>query len=113
MAPTETLPPEERRARALRELLVRRIIEAPEAAVAHGGVTLQRMRAADTAGHAGALFDAWERLLDGPVEEIVTVLTDPAHDQLASSSPFAGLLAPHERWDALRATRGAGATDAA
>ena len=113
MSPTDAPTPELRRARALRKALARRVVEAPDDAVAHGRSTLARMRLADSDGHARTLLDAWDRLLDGPIEQIVAVLTDPAdQDQLASSSPFAGLLRPEERWEVLRAERRAGSADA-
>lgn len=112
MSPTDALPPELRRARALLAALARRIVEAPDDAVAHGRSTPARMRSADSDGHAGALLDAWDGLLDGPVDQIVAVLTDPDRDQLASSSPFAGLLRPEERWDVLRSERRAGSAEA-
>ena len=113
MSPTDAPPPELQRARALRAALARRIVEAPDDAVAHGRSTLTRMRSADSGGHARALLDAWDRLLDGSIDQIVAVLTDPDQDQLASSSPFAGLLRPEERWEILRAERRAGSADAA
>ena len=113
MSPTDAPTPELRRARALRAALARRIVDAPDDAVAHGHATLARMRSADVGGHARALFDAWDQLLDGPIDQIVAVLTDPDQEQLASSSPFAGLLRPQERWAVLRAERRAGSADAA
>lgn len=89
----------------MRAALVERILDDPAAAIAHGRSNLVRLRAADTEGHAVALLDAWDRLLEGPIEAIVATLTDPDAEQLASSSPFAGLLRPTERWDILRRIR--------
>lgn len=111
MSPTDAPSPELGRARALGAALARRIVEAPDDAVAHGRSTLDRMRSADSDGHARALLDAWDRLLDGPADQIVAVLTDPDQDQLASSSPFPGLLHPGERWEILRAERRTGSAE--
>jgi hypothetical protein len=45
----------------------------------------------------------WQQLLDGPVEALIEVLTSPNEDArvLRQSSPFAGVLAPRERWAIL------------
>lgn len=45
----------------------------------------------------------WQQLLDGPVEALIEVLTssDESARVLRQSSPFAGVLAPRERWAIL------------
>lgn len=61
--------------------------------------TIARWRATTRTGPQPYL-DAWERLLDGPSEALVAVLvadTDEAAT-LRSCTPFAGVLAPKERW---------------
>ncbi|MGA8260810.1 MAG: hypothetical protein WB783_11400, partial [Arenicellales bacterium] len=42
----------------------------------------------------------WEELLDGDEDRLVVVLTSPSEDarRLRSSSPFAGVISPRERW---------------
>ena len=47
----------------------------------------------------------WLRVLELPLEEIVTVLTDPGERSrdLRQTSPFAGVLDPRTRWEAWRA----------
>ncbi len=47
---------------------------------------------------------AWADVLSRPLPEVIDVLVDPgphARD-LRQSSPFAGVLSPRERWDALK-----------
>lgn len=45
----------------------------------------------------------WQELLDGPMSELIDVLTSPSEEArvLRQSSPFAGVLAPRERWALL------------
>ena len=47
---------------------------------------------------------AWADVLSRPLPEIIGVLVDPGANacDLRQSSPFAGVLSPSERWDALR-----------
>lgn len=51
--------------------------------------------------------EAWDALLARPLPEILAVLVDPSQRarDLRQSSPFAGVLSPRERWDALRRLR--------
>ena len=60
----------------------------------------------------GALIDkgawqepGWEKLLDGPIEDILDVLTSqtPRSRELRANSPFAGVLSSEERERALLA----------
>lgn len=51
--------------------------------------------------------EAWAALLARPLPDILAVLVDPGQRarDLRQSSPFAGVLSPRERWDALRRLR--------
>ena len=53
--------------------------------------------------------EAWAALLAGPLETIVAALADPAPHMraLRQASPFAGALAPRERWRIHRELAGA------
>ena len=68
---------------------------------------LARMRQAHPAGLVQADFDAWEQLLDGPLELLFDVLvsTSPKAIELRQNTPFAGVLTPAERARALSAFR--------
>lgn len=49
----------------------------------------------------------WQKLLDGPWEEIRAILLDPGEEgcRLRQSDPFVGILSPQERWEIYRAHR--------
>jgi hypothetical protein len=68
---------------------------------------LLRMRQAHTQGRVQADFDAWQELLDGPLEKLFAVLlsTSPVAIQLRQNTPFAGVLTQAERAKALSAFR--------
>lgn len=81
---------------------VARHLEADESAV--------RARAHRNLNQSRAQYDVepqwirqWQQLLDGPVDALVEVLTSPDEGArvLRQSSPFAGVLAPRERWAIL------------
>jgi hypothetical protein len=46
------------------------------------------------------VFQEWNRILDGPMDEIRAILVSPSEKArwLRQSSPFAGILEPRERW---------------
>jgi hypothetical protein len=59
---------------------------------------LDRMR---TLGeHARPYVEAWQRILDLPLEELSKKLAEDSEEmaQLRQSSPCAGVLSPRERW---------------
>ena len=66
---------------------------------------LARMRQAHARGQASRWLDAWETLLDGPVEDVLEALTSrsPRSRELRQNSPFAGVLNPDERLQVLGA----------
>ena len=47
--------------------------------------------------------EAWERLLEGPVEDLCALLVEPGERgaALRQVSPFAGVLSARERWRIL------------
>jgi len=108
-------PPEERKSRALHRAIVARIAADPELALVKARRNLQRLRRADSEGHASGVLDEWAGLLDGPIEPIILAMLadDPWSEHLATSSPFAGLLTPRERWAVLRRFREQERPDAA
>ena len=64
------------------------------------------------AGGAKPYLDEWRRLLDYPLEELLSLIVqDNEHmNAMRQSAPFAGVLEPKERWDiyALFAPAGEG-----
>lgn len=62
---------------------------------------LQRVRAWRRSGAAHPHYlDAWERLLTGPLEDLLAALTDESETARAmrQATPFAGVVGPRERW---------------
>jgi hypothetical protein len=58
-------------------------------------------------GQAKRWLHEWERLLDGPVDELLANLTSrsPKGRELRQNSPFSGLLSEEERHQTLAAWR--------
>jgi hypothetical protein len=56
---------------------------------------------------SGRWAEAWRDLLARPSHELEAALTEDSQQarDLRQSSPFAGVLSPRERWDALRRLR--------
>ena len=97
----------EKRALRLHELIAAKLSARPQSVVSLARRNLDVMRTADVGGNASKYLDAWSRLLDGPLDTLVTVMTstDQAARDLRQSSPFAGVLSDEERLEALRAVR--------
>lgn len=57
-----------------------------------------------TGSVARAWADAWAGVLDGTLDEVIQVITDPGEEaaSLRQSSPFAGAIDPATRWRILR-----------
>lgn len=53
-----------------------------------------------TSGASAPYLDTWRKLLDLPLEELLHLMVDQSERMTAlrQSSPFAGVLTPHERW---------------
>jgi len=79
-----------------------RLAADPEAVEARARINLAVMRRASPA--AEEWLGAWERLLSGPRHDLLALLADPGPGSrdLRQCSPFAGVLAPRERWVILR-----------
>lgn len=92
------------RSRALHRAIAERLRERPAAVLAHARHNLATLRAANTDGSADPWLDCWAGLLAGPLDVVVGVLTtpEPWADELRQNTPFAGILAPRERWDIYR-----------
>lgn len=60
---------------------------------------LAKLRATHARGASSRWLDEWERILKGPVDQILDVLTSrtPRARELRQNSPFAGVLTPNDR----------------
>lgn len=78
----------------------------PHGVLAQARRNLLKMRAIDPGGSRRYL-DRWERLLDGSPEQLLAVLTSTGQQAraLRQCTPFAGVIAPRERWALFRAWR--------
>lgn len=103
---TQSLTRDQRRSLWLAYAVAAHIVEDPPAAVSVARTNLARMRKA-VRGQARLWLDEWERLLDGPVDELLDTLTSrsPRARELRQNSPFAGLLGAEERLRVLGAWR--------
>lgn len=103
---TQRLTRDQRRSLWLAYAVAAQLVEDPERAVATARANLIRMRQS-ARGQAIRWLDEWERLLDGPVEDVLDSLTSrsPKGRELRQNSPFAGLLTQDERTRALNAWR--------
>jgi len=103
---TDRLSRDERRSLWLAYATASRIVQDPDTAVELGRTNLMKMRST-VRGTAVRWLDEWEKLLGGPVEELLAALTSstPRGRELRQLSPFAGLLSDDERQRVLSAWR--------
>ena len=76
-----------------------RVVADPVGTLALARENLRRMRENAARGAALRWFDEWERLLDGPLLELLEALTSPSplSRELRQNTPFAGVLSEDER----------------
>jgi transcriptional regulator with XRE-family HTH domain len=93
---------EERRSLALHLAIAERFVEDPALVRRIARRNLRTMRAANPA--ATETLRAWQRALDGADADLLDLLRDPRPGAraLRQVTPFAGVLAPAERWEAYR-----------
>ena len=96
---------EDRRSLALHSRIAERLQKSPETVLSQARANLERMRRV----HPGArpLLDEWAAILAGPLEAVVSTLTDPGlrFREVRQVTPFAGVLEPLERSDVYRRFR--------
>lgn len=75
------------------------IVKDPERALAIARGNLDRMRGAASRGSLSIWQAEWEKLLDGPLVDLLTALTSPAprSRELRQNHPFAGMLSEADR----------------
>ena len=105
-ARTEHLTRPERRSLWLAYAVAGKVAADPEHARQLARRQIDRMRPI-ARGQARQWLVEWERLLDGPTEDLLRTLTDtsPFARELRQNSPFAGLLPSDERTQVLASWR--------
>ena len=84
-----------------------RLRQDPDRILGLARANLARMRQVHSDGSADPWFDAWDALLDGPLDAVVAVLVtdDEPSRQLRQNTPFAGVLPDRERQALIRELR--------
>lgn len=87
----------DRRSLALHAAVAEKLQQQPEL-LAVARANLERWR--QGAGRSQAYLDAWEKILELPLEELTRQMLLPGEKMTAmrQASPFAGVLTPRERW---------------
>jgi len=90
---TQRMTRDQRRSLWLAYATAGRIVEDPDRAKRLAARNLERMRESSR-GQARRWLDEWERLLDGPIDRVLSTLvsTSPRGRELRQNSPFAGVL---------------------
>jgi hypothetical protein len=98
----------ERRTLALHKAISEKIQLDPQGLIGHAMRNLDGLRNRDHDGHSEPYFEAWQLLLEGPVADLLRVMTstDAAARALRQASPFSGILTDNERLDVLMAVDG-------
>jgi excisionase family DNA binding protein len=93
----------------LHRAVVGKVVANPERAVDVARRNLRRLQQQHPRGRAHTVLAEWARLLDGPIEPVLDVLTSRSQRgiELRQSSPFAGLLTERERSAVLGASASA------
>jgi excisionase family DNA binding protein len=111
-ARTQRLTRDQRRSLWLAYAVGGRIVADPHRAGNLARRNLELMRASSR-GQARRWLDEWERLLNGPIDELLTMLVSPSPKgrELRQNAPFAGLLGKAERAKVLDAWKDRDAKD--
>ena len=84
-----------------------RVVADPEGTRELARKNLKAMRESSARGATQVWMREWERLLDGPLTELLTALTSPAprSRELRQNNPFAGVLSDDERRQVLHSSK--------
>lgn len=98
---------DQRRSLRLAYAVAGRLATDPEGTLALAHANLARLRARHTRGRTAVWLQQWQDLLDGPLDDLLEVLTAPGQRarELRQNSPFAGVLSEDERQAVLSAPR--------
>jgi hypothetical protein len=102
----EQLSRSEEFSQAFHRAVAKRLAEDRAGVLAQARRNLATMRRAN-GPRAKPWLDEWERLLDGPTDELLTALR-VSHEHtrdLRQNTPFAGVIPPRERWEILADVR--------
>lgn len=96
---------DQRRSIWLNMAVAGKLVRHPESTLARARENLDALRAQHPRGQAARWLTEWDRLLDGPTERVLEVLTSTTQyaRELRQNSPFAGVLTPRERDEVLTA----------
>jgi excisionase family DNA binding protein len=104
---TTRLSADQRRSLRLAYATAGKLVQDPERVLSVARANLDRMQARHTRGRPAVWLQQWRDLLDGPLDELLNVLTAPSERarELRQNSPFAGVLSDDERAAVLSAIR--------
>ena len=95
----------DRRSRWLNIAVAGELVRDPDAVLERARTNLALLQSRHPRGRGAMWLSEWEKLLDGPIEDVLDVLTSqtPRSRELRANSPFAGVLSSEERERALLA----------
>ena len=93
----------DRRSRWLNIAVAGEVARDPDTVLRRAHANLELLQAKHPRGRGAMWLREWEKLLDGPVEDVLDVLTSqtPRARELRANSPFAGVLSSEDRDKAL------------
>lgn len=97
----------DRRSRWLNIAVAGELVRDPDTVLRRAGANLELLQAKHPRGRGAMWLRDWEKLLDGPVDDVLDVLTSqtPRAQELRANSPFAGVLSSEDREKTLHAFR--------
>jgi excisionase family DNA binding protein len=99
---------DQRRSLWLNTAVAGRLVADPSGVLNRARSNLDTLQAAHPRGQAAYWLEEWAKLLDGPTERVLEVLTSPTPwaREMRQNSPFSGVLDDDERVQVLTAFRG-------
>lgn len=99
---------DQRRSLWLNTAVAGRLVADPSGVLAAARKNLETLWNAHPRGQAAHWLDEWAKLLEGPAERVLEVLTSPTPwaREMRQNSPFSGVLSEDERVEVLTAFRG-------
>lgn len=90
----------EERILARHRIVAERLQADPQAVLAHARANLERWARSYPIDQIPGWLQEWRDLLEHPLAEILEILVSESENarRLRSSSPFAGIVSPRERW---------------